>query len=330
MPPKSPRRPPRLAENLSPMAMIWRTSTTPASAHFASGAAPWLLELLRSHGLSDGLVIDLGCGSGIWAHALSTSGYGVLGYDISPAMVAMCRRRVPRGEFYARPLLIARLRPCVAVTAIGEVFNYLFDKRNTPDALAGLFQQVHAALRPSGLFVFDVATPGRVPGGHRRSYTLGADWACLFEAEEDAAARTVTRRITTFRRVEQAYRRVNEVHRLRLYDPQKLLAQLRKVGFNVAHREKLRRHQIPARIRRHRGPEATLRPGVIYSRLRERIRKFASRKRRCHGWRQPPVRTAKTLVAANAATSGTRIIGCHVRACASIRSQPTAPPASAL
>lgn len=200
---------------------------------FATGAAPWLLALLRSHGLSDGLVIDLGCGSGIWAHALSTSGYGVLGYDISPAMVAMCARRVPRGEFHARPLLTARFRPCVAVTAIGEVFNYMFDKRNTPDALAGLFQQVHQALRPSGLFVFDVATPGRVPGGHRRHYTLGDDWACLYEAEEDASTRTLTRRITTFRRVEQGYRRVNEVHRLRLYDPRKLLARLRKIGFSA-------------------------------------------------------------------------------------------------
>jgi len=200
---------------------------------FADRAAPWLLQQLAERELRDGLVIDLGCGSGIWARALSVAGYSVLGYDISPSMVAIAQKRVPRGEFHARPLLAARLRPCVAVTAIGEVFNYLFDKRNTPEALDRVFRNVYAALRPRGLFVFDVALPGRVPGGLARSYTLGSDWACLYEAEEDARKQLVTRRITTFRKVGQTYRRDDEVHLLRLYDRDKLTAQLRAIGFRV-------------------------------------------------------------------------------------------------
>lgn len=200
---------------------------------FAAGAAPWLLNLFHAHALSDGLVIDLGCGSGIWARALSLAGYAVLGYDISQAMVALARKRAPRAEFHAKPLLAARLRPCVAVTAMGEVFNYLFDKRNTPERLARLFGRVYEALRPGGLFVFDVALPGRVAGGRRRVYSEGSDWACLFEAEEDASQKILTRRITTFRKVGQLYRRDHEVHRLRLYDRDELVAQLRGLGFRV-------------------------------------------------------------------------------------------------
>ena len=54
---------------------------------FARNSAPALLEMLRSNGVSKGLVVDLGCGSGLWARELSDAGYGVLGVDISPAMI---------------------------------------------------------------------------------------------------------------------------------------------------------------------------------------------------------------------------------------------------
>jgi hypothetical protein len=53
--------------------------------HFARGAAPELLRRLRDAGLDGGLVVDLGCGSGIWARALLDAGFEVLGVDVSAA-----------------------------------------------------------------------------------------------------------------------------------------------------------------------------------------------------------------------------------------------------
>jgi SAM-dependent methyltransferase len=201
--------------------------------NFAEHASPRLLDLLREHGFTDGLVIDLGCGSGIWARSLSTAGYGVLGYDISAAMVTLAQKRVPRGEFHQKSFLAARLRPCIAVTAIGEIFNYLFDKKNDDARLAELFERVHTSLRPGGLFIFDVATAGREPTGTRKSFTEGDDWACLFEAHEDPKAQTLVRRITTFRKVGPGFRRDREVHRLRLHDRARLQKMLCDVGFRV-------------------------------------------------------------------------------------------------
>ena len=55
----------------------------------------------------------------------------------------------------------------------------------------------------------------------------------LVEAEEDKKRRLLTRRITSFRRVGELYRRDLEVHRLRLYDSSKLTQQLRDAGFQV-------------------------------------------------------------------------------------------------
>src|SRR6266849_5609861 len=82
---------------------------------FAKNSAPGLLEMLRQNGITGGLVVDLGCGSGLWARELSQAGYDVLGIDISPAMIEMARNRVPDGEFRQTSLLKADLPRCVAV-----------------------------------------------------------------------------------------------------------------------------------------------------------------------------------------------------------------------
>jgi SAM-dependent methyltransferase len=74
-----------------------------------------------------GLVIDLGCGSGILSREVADAGYDVLGIDISPAMIDLARRRVPYGDFRVGSVLTGDLPPCIAVAAVGEVINYAFD-----------------------------------------------------------------------------------------------------------------------------------------------------------------------------------------------------------
>src|SRR5207248_9796921 len=159
-----------------------------------------------------------GCGSGIWAQALVSAGYDVLGIDLSPAMIALARARVPGGHFRVGSFVDAALPPCVEVTALGECFRFLFDRGSTRRGLRALFRRAHAALCPGGLLIFDVAGPGRVGGrGPRRICAEGDDWAVLVTAEEDRRRRLLTRSITSFRKVSGLYRRDHEVHRLRLF-----------------------------------------------------------------------------------------------------------------
>ncbi|MBI3839360.1 MAG: class I SAM-dependent methyltransferase [Planctomycetia bacterium] len=201
---------------------------------FAKNAAAEVLKCLRQNRVGDGLVVDLGCGSGILAEAISAAGYGALGFDLSAAMVALAQQRVPNGKFRQESFLTAALPPCVAVTAIGEVFNYLFDARNTNARLTKLFHRIYDALPHRGLLAFDVATPGRGgKTGRQRNYSQGTDWACLFTAEEDRSRKILTRDITSFRKVGEFYRRDHEVHRLRLLNRTELAAQLRDIGFRV-------------------------------------------------------------------------------------------------
>lgn len=199
---------------------------------FAKTSAPWLLELLRANGIDKGLVIDLGCGSGIWARELSRAGYDVLGIDISAAMIEIARNRVPRGEFRTGSLLRAKLPGCEAVTALGECFNYLFDESNSLAQLRRVFDRVYSALKPGGLLVFDIAPPGRGKGPRRR-HRQGKDWAIMTEVDEDASTNKLTRRITTFLKQGDSYRRGEEVHVLQLYKKSDILSELRRVGFRV-------------------------------------------------------------------------------------------------
>ncbi|HET7272803.1 MAG TPA: class I SAM-dependent methyltransferase, partial [Rubrobacter sp.] len=179
-----------------------------------------------------GLVVDLGCGSGQWARELVDSGYQVLGIDISEAMIELSRRRVPEAEFRVGSLYEAEIPPCQAVTAVSEVLNYLFDEE--AGGLRPLFGRVFEALAPGGAFVFDVLGPGQVPPGTTtKGFRVGEDWAVLSEREEDSERGTMERRIVSFRKVGEHYRREDEVHRVRLYDPSELSAALGEVGFLV-------------------------------------------------------------------------------------------------
>jgi SAM-dependent methyltransferase len=201
---------------------------------FARGAAPALLRALRTRGIKSGLVVDLGCGSGIWAQRLLHAGYAVSGIDISPAMVRLARKKAPDARFRVGSLLSVRLPPCVAVTALGEVINYTFDRSNSRRALGAFFQRVFEALAPGGMFIFDFAEPGQIAdGSRRRVYTVGPDWAILLEAAEDKQRRTLTRKMTSFRKQGALYRRTDESHVVRLYRAEELEEELRRAGFQT-------------------------------------------------------------------------------------------------
>jgi SAM-dependent methyltransferase len=199
---------------------------------FARGSAPGLLNLFRQNGIAAGRVIDLGCGSGIWARILGDSGYQVIGVDISPAMIALARQRNPDAEFHAGSFLQFRMPACRAITALGEVFNYLFDPNNSLRTLRQVCKGAFDALTPKGILVFDLAEPGRCKELTQR-FAEGEDWCCLVEYQHKVAKQQLTRRIVTFRKVGDTYRRHEETHPQQLYPGTKIAEMLRRIGFRV-------------------------------------------------------------------------------------------------
>lgn len=204
-----------------------------AFGHLARAGGETLLRTLGRQGFGSGLVVELGSGSGITAQLVTDAGFELLGVEVSPDLVEIARERAPQAEFVNASLLDAELPACVAVAAIGECFNYAFDERAGDEALPLLFRRIHGALQPGGLFLFDIAEPGRERGGPRRDWSEGPDWLLCLEASEDQQTRTLERRITVFRELDGDYRRSDELHRLRLYDVQFVLDSLEAAGFEA-------------------------------------------------------------------------------------------------
>ena len=200
---------------------------------FAEHAAPVLLRHLQRAGIKSGRVIDLGCGSGILAQRVHAAGFEVVGVDTSPAMIALARKREPGARFTAASFVDLVLPPCVAVAAIGEVLNYCFDPDNSDAAIRRIFRRVFNALCPGGLFLFDIAEPGRAPRGVHQHCRQADDWAVLVEKREDCKRRLLTRTITTFRRIGKQYRRDEDTHVQWLLRRGDLVRWLRAIGFSV-------------------------------------------------------------------------------------------------
>ncbi|MFN6463117.1 MAG: class I SAM-dependent DNA methyltransferase [Nostoc sp. DedVER02] len=200
---------------------------------FALKSAPGILEILAQNKIDNGLVVDLGCGSGLWAQELTKAHYHVLGVDISESMINIARTRVPDAEFRIDSLFKTDIPPCNAVTSISECISYLFE----PDSdrhLVQLFQRIYNALTPGGLFIFDIAEKGQIaPGTTTKSFTEGDGWVVLVEKSEDQEQKTLTRRIISFRKIGEHYRRSDEVHQVRLYEATAIASELCSIGFQV-------------------------------------------------------------------------------------------------
>ena len=139
---------------------------------------------------------------------------------------------MPDAQFHCQSFLQAKLPRCVAVTALGEVFNYLFDRSNTQSRLAGVFARVYPAAASRIVYLrrrhawpralgqqpqpLDQRRLG-LPGQHSRG----------------RGSKAAGGEITSFRRVGQAFRRDHELHRLRLFDRDAIAAALARVGFKV-------------------------------------------------------------------------------------------------
>jgi hypothetical protein len=139
-------------------------------------------------------------------------------------MVALARARVPTASFEVGSLDSVALPTCVGVVAVGEVLNYVSSPASGAARLPGLFGRAHTALHPGGVLLFDVAEPGRGAGTTGRHWEM-EDWALLLDVAEDLGAHHLTRRLTTFVRADDTFRRHREVHRLDLY-PREMVAEL--------------------------------------------------------------------------------------------------------
>ncbi len=113
------------------------------------GEIAFLDRLLRANGASR--VLDAACGTGAHLEALADLGYRVTGADLSPAMVARARARVPAAAIHEAPFVRAGdvVSGQDAVLVLGNSLPLAGDEAAVGESLAGLAR----ALRPGGVLV---------------------------------------------------------------------------------------------------------------------------------------------------------------------------------
>lgn len=200
----------------------------------ARHAADFVADQLRRAGFDTGTVVDLGCGSGIFARKLQQQGYQLIGVDYSEAMIAIARQQAPEATFYTGSYLDFDIPTCIAVTSISECLNYLFDPSHNQEKLRTLFTRIYRALVPGGIFVFDIVEPGLLgPEPVQKRVVEHDEWTMFLDYSEDRTAHTLERKIFLFRKTGDCYRKSTEIHTLQLYKRESLQLLLEEIGFSV-------------------------------------------------------------------------------------------------
>ena len=216
-------------------------------SEYARRTAPEIVRLLtRRRGFSPALrsgslIVEFGCGGGTTARYLTDHGFRVYGVDQSPAMVKLARGTAPRARFAVGSLATTPIPRCGAIIALGEVVNYLGERRG-PAAhdrdVFRFFARAARALTPGGLLLFDFMETAR----HRTfdaSSRSGSDWAVVASARTEGSI--LTRHIITVRCVGGRLRLSEETHRVRLSDRRTMTSALRRAGFGVTIRRSIGR-----------------------------------------------------------------------------------------
>jgi len=200
---------------------------------FVRESMPGLERVLVERGIVGGTALDLGCGSGVWLARLIELGYEGVGVDVSPAMLRIARERAPGARLIEGSVFDVELPVCDAVTAISECFNYLGNNADADESLGALLGKIHRALRPGGVLIFDLALRGRVGAAGLHKHVVTDDWAIMVDSAEPEAGAALERRMTTFYKASEGYRRLDETHRLRLYEAEEIESAVRGAGFAI-------------------------------------------------------------------------------------------------
>lgn len=177
----------------------------------ADACAPGILALLEPVRARGGLVVELGCGSGLLTRYLVDAGHRVIATDASPAMLDLAREYAP-GAAELRQLVLPDdpIPEADAIVSIGHVLSYLPD----PAAIERALIAAVGALKPGGLLALDLCDLewARVRSGAPNLGRVEEDWAIVTRYSVPSPDRFVRDMTTFVRAADGTWRRDDERH----------------------------------------------------------------------------------------------------------------------
>lgn len=195
----------------------------------ADACAPGILEWLEPVRTRAGLVVEIGCGSGLLTRYLVDAGHRVIATDASPAMLALARKIVP--EAHALQQLVLPDDPIPeadAIVGVGHALNYLPDERAVDRALVA----IATALRRDGVLAIDLCDLewGELRRDAPSAGWAGDDWAIVTEFSVPRPERFVRQIAAFLKNPDGSWRRDDERHENVLVDTSRVPGLLAEHG----------------------------------------------------------------------------------------------------
>ncbi len=199
----------------------------------------YVRELLAEEGIHEGILLDLGCGTGSGTELLAKAGFDMIGVDNSEEMLEIAmEKRAESGLdilYLLQDMREFELYGTVkGVVSICDSMNYLLDDEDLED----VFALVHNYLDNEGIFIFDMNT--------RYKYekiladnTFAEDreessfiWENFYDAEEEINQYD----LSLFVREEDGrYRKYEETHLQRAYEQKRVEELIKESGLELLH-----------------------------------------------------------------------------------------------
>ena len=206
--------------------------------------APGILELLAPVRARDGLVLELGCGSGLLTKYLVEAGHRVVATDASPAMLELARVTAPGAEDMFRLTLPDDPLPAAdAIVAIGHPLSYLPDEPSLDRALVAIAH----ALEPGGVVALDLCDIewGSARLDVKNQGRVGDDWAIVSLFSVPTPDRFVRDMTTFLRNDDGSWRRDDEHHDNVLIDTARVPALLAEHGVEATVQSSFGDEELP-------------------------------------------------------------------------------------
>lgn len=203
----------------------------------------YLIQLLERYGISDGIVLDMGCGTGNMTELLARHGYDMIGIDNSEEMLMTAAEKAAESGlnilYLEQDMRSFELYGTVrAAVSICDSMNYILE----PEELEQVFRLVNNYLDPGGIFIFDMNTVYKYKEvmGDSTIAENREDCAFIWDNDYDDGTKVNTYELNLFIKDEdcedgdsnfgEPFLRFSEVHCQRAYTLEEVKALISKAG----------------------------------------------------------------------------------------------------
>ncbi len=191
----------------------------------------YIVKLFNENGLRDGIVLELGCGTGNITARLSDKGYDMIGVDNSYEMlqIAMEKKNDRDILYLLQDMREIEMYGTVAgVVSVCDSINYLVDYKD----LVTTFSLVNKYLDPDGVFVFDLKTSAFFEKiGDGQISEVRDDCSFIWDNYFDKERKINSYDLTIFEKtLSGLYERSDETHTQRAYSIEEIKKALDEAG----------------------------------------------------------------------------------------------------